>query len=100
MSSTGIPLDANFKNLSCQAGGLTLNGNVSQGTAISLNVLTVNDPTVAQTLTKTITSLISFSFSFKNTIFIYRKRLIIIKLYLKCNYIYEFKLNHRKVRIL
>jgi len=56
MSSTGIPLDANFKNLSCQAGGLTLNGNVSQGTAISLNVLTVNDPTVAQTLTKTITS--------------------------------------------
>ena len=46
---------SNFKNLSCQVGGLTLNGNVSQGTAISLNVLTVNDPTVAQTLTKTIT---------------------------------------------
>jgi len=46
---------SNFKNLSCQVGGLTLNGNVSQGTGISLNVLTVNDPTVAQTLTKTIT---------------------------------------------
>ena len=53
--SSGIPLDSNFKSLSCQVGGLTLNGNVSQGTAISLNVLTVNDPAVAQTLTKTIT---------------------------------------------
>ena len=56
MSSTGIPLDANFKNLSCQVGGLTLNGNVSQGTAISLNAFTINDPATAQTLTKTITS--------------------------------------------
>jgi hypothetical protein len=50
-----LPMDSNFKNVSCQLGGLTLNGNVSQGTASSLNVMIVNDPTVAQTLTKTIT---------------------------------------------
>ena len=50
-----LPIDSNFKSLSCQLGGLTLNGNVSQGTASSLNVMIVNDPTVAQTLTKTIT---------------------------------------------
>ena len=55
MSSTGIPLDANFKNLSCQLGGITLNGNVSAGTASSLNLVTINDPSVAQTLSKTIT---------------------------------------------
>ena len=55
MSSTGIPLDSNFKKLSCQLGGLTLNGNVTQGTANSLNVITINDPTVAQTLSKSIT---------------------------------------------
>jgi len=55
MSSSGIPLDSNFKNLSCQLGGLTLNGNVSQGTASSLNVMSINDPTVAQTLSKSIT---------------------------------------------
>ena len=55
MSSTGIPLDANFRNLSCQLGGLTLNGNVSAETASSLNVVTINDPSVAQTLSKTIT---------------------------------------------
>ena len=50
-----IPLNSNFRNLSCQLGGLTLNGNVSQGTASSMNVVTINDPTVAQTLSKTIT---------------------------------------------
>ena len=50
-----IPLDSNFKNLSCQLGGLTLNGNVAQGTASTLNIVTINDPTVAQTLTKNIT---------------------------------------------
>ena len=49
-----IPLDSNFKDLSCQLGGLTLNGNVVQGTAESLNLVTINDPTVAQTLTKSI----------------------------------------------
>ena len=53
--SSGIPIDSNFKNLSCQLGGLTLNGNVTQGTASSLNIVTINDPTVVQTLTKTIT---------------------------------------------
>ena len=53
--SSGIPLDTNYRNLSCQLGGLTLNGNVSQGTASSVNVVTINDPTVAQTLSKTIT---------------------------------------------
>ena len=50
-----IPLDSNFKDLSCQLGGLTLNGNVAQGTAKSLNIITINDPTVAQTLSKSIT---------------------------------------------
>jgi len=53
--SSGIPLDSNFKNLSCQLGGLTLNGNVVQGTASSLNVITINDPTVAQSLSKSST---------------------------------------------
>ena len=51
MSST----NSNFNSLSCQLGGLTLNGNVVQGTAQSLKVVTINDPTVAQTLSKTIT---------------------------------------------
>ena len=50
-----LPIDSNFKSLSCQLGGLTLNGNVSQGTATSLNVIRINDPNVAQTLSKTIT---------------------------------------------
>ena len=50
-----IPIDSNFKSLSCQLGGLTLNGNVSQGTATSLNVININDPNVVQTLSKTIT---------------------------------------------
>jgi len=53
--SSGIPMNSNYKNISCQLGGLTLNGNVSQGTASSLNVVTINDPTVAQTLSKSIT---------------------------------------------
>ena len=50
-----IPLNSNFLGLSCQLGGLTLNGNVANGTAQSLTVVTINDPAVAQTLTKTIT---------------------------------------------
>ena len=41
-----IPLNANFLGLSCQLGGLTLNGNVAQGTAQSYNVITINDPAV------------------------------------------------------
>jgi len=53
--SSGIPLDSNYKNLSCQLGGLTLNGNVSQGTASSVNVVTINDPSVVQTLNKNFT---------------------------------------------
>jgi hypothetical protein len=40
--------DANFRNLSCQLGGLTLNGNVSQGTASNVSILTINDPAVLQ----------------------------------------------------
>ena len=55
MSSSGIPLDSNFKSLSCQLGGLTLNGNVTQGTAQSLNIVSINDPTVVQTLSKSLT---------------------------------------------
>ena len=50
-----LPNDSNFRNLSCQLGGLTLNGNVSQGTAKSLDVIVVNDPSVVQILSKTIT---------------------------------------------
>ena len=45
----------NSLNLSCQLGGLRLNGVVSQGTASSLNVVTIDDSTVAQTLSKSIT---------------------------------------------
>ena len=41
-----IPLNYNSRNLSCQLGGLTLNGNVAQGTAQSYNVVTINDPAV------------------------------------------------------
>ena len=40
--------DANFRNLSCQLGGLTLNGNVSQGTASNVSIVTINDPAVLQ----------------------------------------------------
>jgi hypothetical protein len=47
--------DANFRKLSSQLGGLTLNGIVSQGTAISPNIIIIDDTTAAQTLTKTIT---------------------------------------------
>lgn len=50
-----IPLNSNFLGLSCQLGGLTLNGNVANGTAQSLTVVTINDPAVVQTLSKTIT---------------------------------------------
>lgn len=45
----------NSNSISCQLGGFTLNGNVTNGTAQDLTVITINDPTVAQTLTKTIT---------------------------------------------
>ena len=41
-------MDSNFKNVSCQLGGLTLNGNVLNGTASSLNIVTINDPSVIQ----------------------------------------------------
>lgn len=47
--------DANFLKVSSQLGGLTFNGIVSQGTAIDLNVIKVDDSAAAQTLTKTIT---------------------------------------------
>ena len=48
--------DSNFRNLSCQLGGLTLNGIVSQGTAGSLNVITIDDSNVVQTLSPTFIS--------------------------------------------
>ena len=41
MSTSNIPLNSNFKTTSCQLGGLTLNGIVSQGTAISQNIINV-----------------------------------------------------------
>jgi len=41
-----IPLNSNFLGLSCQLGGLTLNGNVANGTAQSYTVVTINDPAV------------------------------------------------------
>lgn len=54
-----IPLDANFKSLSCQLGGLQLNGIVdysnqnpsppiTSGTAQSLTILSIDDPAVVQ----------------------------------------------------
>jgi hypothetical protein len=43
MSSSGIPIDSNFKSVSCQLGGLRLNGIVSQGTAQSNVVITIDD---------------------------------------------------------
>ncbi len=49
-------MDSNFRKVSCQLGGLTLNGIVSQGTAIDKNIIKIDDATVAQTLTKTITT--------------------------------------------
>ncbi len=45
--------DANFGNLSCKLGGFTLNGNLIQGTANSLSILTINDPTVIQNVLDT-----------------------------------------------
>ena len=50
--SSGIPQDSNFRNLSCQLGGLRLNGNVDSGTAKSYSVLTVDDPKVVRNVTK------------------------------------------------
>jgi hypothetical protein len=47
-------MDSNFRKLSCQLGGLTLNGIVAQGTAIDLNVIKIDDIITAQTLTKTL----------------------------------------------
>ena len=35
-----------MNNLSCQLGGLTLNGNVANGTAQNYNIITINDPAV------------------------------------------------------
>jgi len=45
-----IPLNSNFLGLSCQLGGLTLNGNVANGTAQTYTVVTINDPAVIQTI--------------------------------------------------
>ena len=54
---SGIPLDANYRNLSCQLGGLHLNGivtypptvpTITGGTAQSLTVLSIDDPAVSQ----------------------------------------------------
>ena len=41
----------NTLNLSCQLGGLTLNGNVANGTAQTYTVITINDPAVIQSVT-------------------------------------------------
>ena len=41
-------LNSNFRNIGCQLGGLTLNGNVANGTAQSYTVVTINDPAVIQ----------------------------------------------------
>jgi len=50
-----MSINLNTNILSCQLGGFTLNGIVAQGTAISQNVITIDDSTVAQTLSKSIT---------------------------------------------
>ena len=47
-----IPLNANFLQISTQLGGLTLNGNVANGTAQSYTVVTINDPAVVQNVSK------------------------------------------------
>ena len=44
-------LNSNFRNIGCQLGGLTLNGNVANGTAQSYTVVTINDPAVIQSQT-------------------------------------------------
>ena len=46
----------NSNSLSCQLGGFTLNGNVANGTAQGLTVITINDPGAAMTITPTITT--------------------------------------------
>ena len=46
--SNNIPSNSNFKEVGCQLGGLTLNGNVANGTAQSVTFVTINDPTVIQ----------------------------------------------------
>ena len=51
--SSEIPIDFNSKSLSCQLGALTLNGNVANGTAQSYTILTINDPAVIQTTSRT-----------------------------------------------
>ena len=43
-----IPTDSNFRNLSCQLGGLTLNGDTGLQTASSFNVITIDDPLAAR----------------------------------------------------
>ena len=55
-----IPLDANFKSVSCQLGGLRLNGivnystpGITSGTAQSLSVITIDDPDTVQTTSRT-----------------------------------------------
>jgi len=58
-----IPNNANFKNLSCQLGGLRLNGkvsypaeyNINGGTAESLTVITIDDTDVKLDVTKQFT---------------------------------------------
>ena len=54
-----IPQDGNFLGLSCQLGGLRMNGIVGNtpvsGTAPNLTFVTIDDPAVTQTLSKTIT---------------------------------------------
>jgi hypothetical protein len=37
-------MNANYNTLSCQLGGLTLNGNIQNGTAQNSTVLSINDP--------------------------------------------------------
>jgi hypothetical protein len=49
-----IPLNSNFLGLSCQLGGLTLNGIVANVTAQSYKVVTINDPAVIQSVSPTI----------------------------------------------
>ena len=46
--SNSIPSNSNFKGIGCQLGGLTLNGNILNGTAQSATFVTINDPAVIQ----------------------------------------------------
>lgn len=55
--SGGIPVDSNFKKISCQLGGLRMNGIVDNSTALSDTVLTIDDGDCIQQFTPPLSSI-------------------------------------------